>query len=164
MRPQFTQVGRGTGRTGQHLTGPVQIPQRALAIRGEVPERVVARLRSTAGAEFGQQRLQRTVDGSELHEPRLIPLHAGQRQQDQQRLVRGVHTGTLGTPDVVEGLQDLRGRLHLKLAHRHEQTSSRHAPERSTAHHRADRPGRPCSAGSGAHAGVAPSARQPGRR
>jgi hypothetical protein len=40
----------------------------------------VARLRGTAGAELGQQRLQRTVDGGELHEPRLIVLHTGQRQ------------------------------------------------------------------------------------
>ena len=109
VRSQFAQIGSGSCRPHQKLTWPAKLPQRALAVRGQVPERVVPRLRRAAGAELSQQGPQRHIHCGEVHQPRFVVLHPRERQQDQQRLVWRVDPVPLSAPDVVESFEDLRG-------------------------------------------------------
>ena len=78
----------------EQLARPFSDRQRPLAISGWVPERIVARL---------ERRWGRTPVSSACNDVSMVvnppavfvALHPCQRQQDQQRLVGGVHTGPL---------------------------------------------------------------------
>ncbi|MBL0094285.1 MAG: hypothetical protein IPP50_19485 [Piscinibacter sp.] len=116
MFPQFAQAGCGARRTLQDFSRAAQVPQRAVAIRSQVPERVVARLRGAARTELGQQLLQQGVDGREFDQPRFTALQPGQCEQDEHWLVRGVDARPLRAADVFEGVQHFYGGLHIGSA------------------------------------------------
>jgi len=110
---KFAQRRRGTGCSIEPFGWTIEIPQCALAVGGQVPERVVTGVGRASAAELGEQPLHRAVDVGEFHEPRIATLYPGQRQKNQERLVRRVDTRSLRATDVLEGVQNFGGCLHL---------------------------------------------------